>query len=70
MKLLYGRNYSIRPERAEALSPGRCPGLRASALSGRAVGELLPFTFSLRPVTVGSGRAVGELLPFTFPFGW
>ena len=47
-------------------NPGRCPGLRASALSGRAVGELLPFTFSLRPVTVGSGRAVGELLPFTF----
>ena len=30
--------------------------------SGRAVGELLPFTFSLRLVTVGSGRAVGELL--------
>ena len=34
--------------------------------SGRAVGELLPFTFSLRPVTVGSGLAVGEFLPFTF----
>ena len=30
--------------------------------SGRAVGELLPFTFSLRPVTVGSGRAGGECL--------
>ena len=30
--------------------------------SGRAVGELLPFTFSLRLVTVGSGRAGGELL--------
>ena len=43
-------------------NPGRCPGLRASALSGRAVGELLPFTFSLRLVTVGSGRAVGEFL--------
>ena len=27
MKLLYGRNYSIRPERAEALSPGQRPGL-------------------------------------------
>ena len=36
MKLLYGRNYSIRPERAEALSPGQRPGLRASAPSGRA----------------------------------
>ena len=47
-------------------NPGRCPGLRASALSGRAVGELLPFTFSLRLVTVGLGRAVGELLLFTF----
>ena len=32
--------------------PGRCPGLRASALSGR-VGLYL----SLRSVTVGSGRA-------------
>ena len=27
MKLLYGRNYPIRPERAEALSPGQRPGL-------------------------------------------
>ena len=32
--------------------PGRCPGLRASALSGR-VGAL-PFRYA--PVTVGSGR--------------
>ena len=51
---------------ASITTPGRCPGLRASALSGRAVGEFLPFTFSLRLVTIGSGRAVGELLPFTF----
>ena len=27
---------AARPERAEALSPGRCPGLGASAPSGRA----------------------------------
>ena len=47
---------------ASITTPGRCPGLRASALSGRAVGEFLPFTFSLRLVTVGSGRAGGELL--------
>ena len=33
-----------RPEGAEAHKAAR-PGLRASALSGRAVGELLPFTF-------------------------
>ena len=26
-------------------NPGRCPGLRASALSGRAVGELCPLPF-------------------------
>ena len=39
--------------------PGRCPGLRASALSGR-MGATLSNTsalyLSLRPVTVGSGR--------------
>ena len=29
------RLYPIRPERAEAPSPGRCPGLGASALSAR-----------------------------------
>ena len=32
---VYHKPHPIRPERAEALSPGRCPGLRASALSGR-----------------------------------
>ena len=31
---------TTRPERAEAPSPGRCPGLGASALSGR-VGQNL-----------------------------
>ena len=35
------------------LYPGRCPGLRASALSGRAAYRKL----YLRPMTIGSGRA-------------
>ena len=38
--------------------PGRCPGLGASALSGREGQTLVPSAYylSLRPVTVGSGR--------------
>ena len=49
------------------LYPGRCPGLGASALSGRAASGAFGLSgraasgasalyFSLRPVTVGSGR--------------
>ena len=39
--------------------PGRCPGLGASAPSGREGQTLVPSALylSLRPVTVGSGRA-------------
>ena len=58
---LTGRQVCVRN------NPGRCPGLGASALSGRAAsgafGLYLCFTLrpaifnSLRPVTVGSGRA-------------
>ncbi len=47
------------------LYPGRCPGLRASALSGRAASgafTLLPFTFPFSPVTVGSGVLLLENL--------
>ena len=42
-KLLGGchKSHPIRPERAEAPSPGHRPGLGASALSGRAGIELL-----------------------------
>ena len=57
---------------AKSFCPFRACCWRVSALylslrpvtvgSGRAVGELLPFTFSLRLVTVGSGRAGGVLL--------
>ena len=42
--------------------PGRCPGLEASALSGR-VGAL-PFRYA--PVTVGSGR-VGVTSEYAYP---
>ena len=40
---------ATRPERAEAPSPGRCPGLGASALSGR-----VPTYPQLRPDAVGA----------------
>ena len=36
-RLKFRKFFPTRPEGAEALSPGRCPGLRASAPSGRAV---------------------------------
>jgi len=36
--------------------PGRCPGLRASALSGRAASMSFCLLPMFRPVTVGSGR--------------
>ena len=61
MKLLYGRNYSIRPERAEALSPGQRPGLlwmqgcrpvraKALKLSGKYI-KLLPLQGAL-PIAI------------------
>ena len=41
----------------ERNNPGRCPGLRASALSGRAAyRSFCPLPFRYAPVTVGSGR--------------
>ena len=45
--------------------PGRCPGLGASALSGREEQTLVPSALylSLRPVTVGSGREEQTLVP-------
>uniref|UniRef100_UPI004026BF6D hypothetical protein n=1 Tax=Prevotella sp. TaxID=59823 RepID=UPI004026BF6D len=36
-------------------NPGRCPGLRASALSGRA--GCVGLAFVLRAMDIGSGRA-------------
>ena len=46
-----------RPERAEAPSPGRCPGLGAFALY-----------LSLRPVTVGSGHLAAIIWTYDTPF--
>ena len=42
--LNFRKFFPTRPERAEAPSPGRCPGLGASALSGR-----VPTYRQLRP---------------------
>ena len=46
---LTGRQVCVRN------NPGRCPGLGASALSGRVARGFCPLPFP-RPVTVGSGR--------------
>ena len=41
-------------------NPGCCPGLGASALSGRIAAMSFCLYLSLRPVTVGSGRIVAK----------
>ena len=70
----------LQGARLTPTNPGRCPGLGASALSGRAAWAHLPWAMSfcplpllypsacdfnsLRPVTVGSGRAAMVFIDF------
>jgi len=50
-------------------NPGRCPGLGASALSGRAAQKLASALYlSLWPVTVGSGRVGLLSIPQSYGF--
>ena len=50
-----------------AVYPGRCPGLGASALSGRAA-QKLASALSLWPVTVASGRVGLLSIPQNYGF--
>ena len=70
--------YPIRPERAEALSPGHRPGLlrtqtcrpvRAKALKYQAINKAFALTGRLAVCYYTQGVLLLELLGFTFPFG-